>query len=376
MYVGHLLVLRRTLVEEVGGFDSAFDGVQDFELMLRISERTDRIEHVPRILYHWRKLPGSVAASPDAKAGIPELQAEAVNRHLERCGIAAFARPNADHPHRAALHPKPRARWPRVTVIVPTRDAPQHLGRCLDSIFARSTYPSFDVLLVDNGTTDPEARRIFERYPVDVLPFDEPFNFSRVNNVGVERARGELVAFLNNDTEVVTPEWLEVLAGLAERDGVGAVGPLLLYPNGTVQHAGVVLGLRGTADHIMRGFPGTADGYAGSLSCTREVSAVTGACLLMRRDVFVEYGGFDEHFATHYQDVDLCLRLGGAGLRALYTPRAVLRHHESATRGDYYDRLDRALLLDAWGETIARGDPYYSPQLSLSGADYRPRVAA
>jgi GT2 family glycosyltransferase len=376
MYVGHLLVIRRSLVDRVGGFDSTFDGVQDFELMLRISEQTDRIEHVPRILYHWRKLPGSVASSTEAKQGISELQAAAVNRHLERCAIAAFARPNPDHPHRAMLHAKPRARWPRVTVIVPTKDAPQHLARCLDSLFSRSTYPNFGVLLVDNGTTDPQARRLFEQHPVDVLPFDEPFNFSRVNNVGVAHADNELVVFLNNDTEVQTPEWLEAMVSLVERDGVGAVGPLLVYPNGTVQHAGVVLGLRGTADHIMRGFQSTDDGYAGSLSCTREVSAVTAACMLMRRDLFLELGGFDEHFGTHYQDVDLCLRLGHLGRRILFTPRAVLRHYESATRGVYYDQLDRALLLDAWGDTIARGDPYYSPMLSLSGADYRPHMAA
>jgi GT2 family glycosyltransferase len=376
MYVGHLLVVRRSLVESIGGLDSTFDGVQDFELMLRISERTDRIEHVPRILYHWRKLPGSVAGSTDAKKGIPELQAEAVNRHLERCQIRAFARPHPALPHRVAIHPTPRARWPHVTVIVPTKDAPQHLARCLESIFTLSTYPSFDVLLVDNDTTDPEARRIFEKHPVEVLPFEGPFNFSRINNLGVEHAKGDVVVFLNNDTAVRTPEWLEETVGLTERDGVGAVGPLLLYPNRTVQHAGVVLGLRGTADHILRGFPSDSDGYAGSLSCTREVSAVTGACMVVRRALFLELGGFDVHFGTHYQDVDLCLRIRASRRRILYTPRAVLHHQESATRGPDYDHLDRALLLDAWGETIARGDPYYNPMLSLSGADYRPRAAA
>jgi GT2 family glycosyltransferase len=376
MYVGHLLVLRRSLVESVGGLDPAFDGVQDFELMLRVSERTERIEHVPRILYHWRKLPHSIADSLDAKDGISELQAAAVNRHLERSGASAFARPNPELPHRVMIHHKPRPRWPRVTLIVPTKDAPEHLGRCLGSIFSRTTYPSFGVLLVDNGTTDPAALRIFERHPVEVLPFDGPFNFSRVNNAGAHRAGGDFVLFLNNDTEVQTPEWIEALVTLAEQDGVGAVGPLLLYPNGRVQHAGVVLGLRGTADHIMRGFPATADGYAGSLSCTREVSAVTAACMLMRRPLFADLGGFDEHFSTHYQDVDLCLRVRRSGRRILYTPRAVLRHHEGATRGQHYDHLDRALLLDAWGDTIARGDPYYNASLSLSGADYEPRAVA
>ena len=177
--------------------------------------------------------------------------------------------------------------------------------------------------------------------------------------------------FLNNDTEVETPGWLEALVSLAEQDDVGAVGPLLLYPNGTVQHAGVVLGLRGTADHIMRGFPRDVDGYAGSLSCAREVSAITGACLTMRRGLFEEIGGFDEHYGTHYQDVDLCLRLRDYGRRNVFTPRATLLHDEGVTRGSRYDHLDRALFLDRWGRTISGGDPYYNPGLSLSGADYR-----
>jgi GT2 family glycosyltransferase len=375
MYVGHLLLVRRSLVDQVGGLDPEFDGVQDYELVLRLSERTARIDHLPKILYHWRILPQSVAASTDAKDGIPELQAAAVSRHLARCGITARVRPNPDFPHRAILEPVPRARWPRVTVIVPTKDAPQHLGRCLRSIYSRTTYPDFDVTLVDTGTTDPEALRLFADHPVDVLRFDGPFNFSRANNLAVARADGEFVVFLNNDTEVRTPEWLEVLVSLAERDGVGAVGPLLVYPNGTVQHAGVVLGLRGTADHIMRGFPSDVDGYAGSLSCTREVTAVTAACMSVRRGLLEELGGFDEHYGTHYQDVDLCLRLRRAGKRNLYTPRAVVRHDEGVTRGAHYDHLDRALFLDAWRETIDRGDPYYNPALSLAGADYSARRA-
>ena len=371
MYVGHLLVVRRSVVESAGGLDPTFDGVQDFELMLRVSEQTDRIEHVPRVLYHWRKLQGSVARSPDAKDGISELQAEAVSRHLERRGIAATARPSPSFPHRVVLEPRAREDWPRVSVIVPTKDAPRHLGRCLRSLYTRSTYPNFGVLLADNGTRDRDALRMFDEYPVEVVPFDGVFNFSRVNNLAAEHADGELLVFLNNDTEVETPGWLEALVSLAEQDEVGAVGPLLLYPNGTVQHAGVVLGLRGTADHIMRGFPRDVDGYAGSLSCAREVSAVTGACLTVQRALFDELGGFDEHYGTHYQDVDLCLRLRDSGRRNLFTPRATLRHDEGVTRGSRYDHLDRALFLDRWGRTISGGDPYYNPGLSLSGADYR-----
>jgi GT2 family glycosyltransferase len=375
MYVGHLLVVRRSLVERAGGLDSAFDGVQDYELMLRLAEVTDRIAHLPRILYHWRKVPGSIAESPNAKDGIAALQVAAVARHLERLGIAASVTSNPAFPHRAIVQPSPPGSWPRVTVVIPTRDAPEHLGRCLDSLFSRTTYPGFSVILVDNGTTDPAALALFDRHAVEVLPYEGTFNFSCANNLALERADGEYVVFLNNDTEVRTPEWLEVLVGLARQGGVGAVGPLLLYPNGTVQHAGVVLGLRGTADHIMRGFPSDVDGYAGSLSCTREVSAVTAACMAVRRELLDQLGGFDEHYGAHYQDVDLCLRLREAGLRNLFTPRAVVRHDEGITRGSRYDHLDRALFLDRWGETVRRGDPYYNPALSLEGADYRVAAA-
>jgi GT2 family glycosyltransferase len=376
MYVGHLLVVRRSLVDEVGGFDSAFDGVQDYELMLRVSERTHRIEHVPRILYHWRKLPGSVASSTDAKPGISALQAAAVNAHLERRSIAAEAQPHPTLPHRVVMHPKPRNAWPSVDIVIPTKDAPHHIRRCLESLHGQTTYPDFRVYVVDNRTTDPDALQAIRRSGATVVPFDEPFNFSRAINRGVAAGRGEFVLLLNNDTEVASPDWLEAMVWLAEVPDVGAVGPLLLYPNRRVQHAGVVLGMRGTADHIMRGYPPDVDGYAGSLACAREVSAVTGACMLVRREVYRELGGLDVHFATHYQDVDFCLRIRGKGLRNLFTPRSVLIHHESSSRGAQYDRLDRALLLDRWAETIARGDPYYNPWLSLAGADYRVRRRA
>jgi GT2 family glycosyltransferase/SAM-dependent methyltransferase len=376
MYVGHLLVVRLALVEEVGGLDSAFDGVQDYELMLRLSERTTRIEHVPRILYHWRKLPESVASSTDAKPGISALQAAAVNAHLGRCSVDAEAQPHPKLPHRVVIDPKPRLAWPSVDIVIPTKDAPQHIGRCLNSLYAQTTYPNFQVFVVDNGTTDPDALRAIRSSGASVVPFEEPFNFSRAINSGVAAGGGEFVVLLNNDTEVLTQDWLQAMVWLAESPDVGAVGPLLLYPNRTVQHAGVVLGMRGTADHIMRGYPADADGYAGSLACTREVSAVTGACMLVGRSLYRELGGLDVHFATHYQDVDFCLKLRQRGLRNLFTPRSVLIHHESASRGSNYDHLDRALLLDRWGDTIARGDPYYSPWLSLEGSDYRIRARA
>lgn len=383
MYVGHLLMIRRSLVEAVGGFDSSFDGVQDYELMLRISERTDRIEHVALVLYHWRKTPSSLASATDAKADIAAIQARAVQAHLDRTGTPAVASPHPTLPHRAVLRPKPRSKWPSVSIVIPTKNAPTHIARCLGSIFERTNYPSFEVVVVDNGTDDADARAALERHPVKLVAYDESydesFNFSHSNNLGVAAAEGKHVVLLNNDTEVVDAGWLQTLVWHAELPGVGAVGPLLTYPDGTVQHAGVVLGFRGTADHVMRGAPSTSDGYAGSLACTHEVSAVTGACLTTPRSVYEEAGGLNEYFATHYQDVDFCLRLRERGLRIIFTPRTRLIHYESASRGSQYDHLDRAVLLDRWQTVIARGDPYYNPNFSLEHTDYRhepARVAA
>jgi FkbM family methyltransferase len=370
MYVGHLLVVRRELFIRLGGLDPTFDGVQDYQFMLRLSEVTDRIEHIPRILYHWRSMPGSVAFGLDEKVGIEDAQVRAVNAHLRRLSIPGIASRHPLHRHRVTLSPLPRSSSPLVSIVVVTKDAPKLIGNCLKSIQERTTYPSYEIVVVDNGTTDPEALTILQQGQYTIVPFVEKFSYSKANNLGVENARGDIVLLLNNDTEVVTPGWLEELVFYLGQREVEIVGPLLLYPDQTVQHAGVVLGFRGTADHVMRGFPAGADGYAGSLCCPREVSAVTGACLMMRKKDFIERGGLDQYYATHYQDLDLCLRVASSAKRILYVPTAVLIHHESATRSARYDVLDRALLLDKWGTVIACGDRFYNPNFSLDGAHY------
>jgi GT2 family glycosyltransferase len=373
MYVGHLLCLRRDLAVRTR-FDSAFDGVQDFEFMLRMSETRPRIAHLPQILYHWRKTPGSVAESTDAKPDIGVLQARAVNAHLERLHLPARAA-TSELPHRLKIVPTKRDTYPRVSIIIPTRDAPEVFGRCLKSIFEKTSYPDFEVIVMDNDTADTAALGLMKQYPVRAIPFPGRFNFSRANNEGATAATGELLLFLNNDTEVVSNDWLEHLAYYAEQEDVGAAGALLAYDDNTVQHAGVALGMRGTADHVMRRFPIDLDGYAGSLVCAREVSAVTGACLMIRKALFRELGGFNAHFFTAYQDVDLCLRLRDRGLRVIWTPRAVLLHHESISRQNYYDMIDRTLLLDLWEAVIERGDPYYNRNLDLERGDYSRRRA-
>ena len=357
MYVGHLLCVRRTLLAGIGGFRSEYDGIQDYEATLRLSERTTRIHHLPKVLYHWRMLPGSFALAPDAKGDCVSLQARAVSEQLARLALPAAAEDFAGG-HRAKIVPAPRLQTPRVSIIIPTKDAPDYLERCLGSISKLSTYPNFECVLGDNGTTDPRALRLMEELPCKRVDCAGPFNFSRVNNRCVEAATGEFL-----------------LLYFAEQPDVGAVGALLLFPDGGVQHAGVILGPRGTADHLMRGFPREVDGYAGSLVVSREVTAVTAACLMVKRSLFEEVGGFNEHYFTHYQDVDLCLMFRRAGKRNIFTPAAVLNHYESVSRKTYYDMIDRNLLLDRWND-LAGGDPYYNPNFDSEYDNYRLRVAS
>ena len=371
MYVGHLLVVKRELFKRVNGMNSQFDGIQDYEFMLRVSETSSNVKHIPKILYHWRKIPGSVAMGLDEKGDkIEILQVRAVNEHLSRLGVRSIATQHPKHRHRVLVQPKPRESYPLVSIIILTKDAPEHIGRCLQSVFERTTYSNYEVIVVDNGTTDLEALKALKDYSVKVIPFHENFNFSKANNIGVQNSQGEFIVLLNNDTEIITRDWIENLLVYCEFPDVGTVGPLLLYPNRTVQHAGIVLGIRGTADHVMRNFPSDSDGYAGSLSCPREVSAVTGACLMIKRSDYLDKGGLLEYYSTHYQDVDLCLRVLVNGKSNLFVPHAVLIHYEGSTRGKYYDYMDRALLLDTWGELIAKGDRFYNPNFTLTNQKF------
>ncbi|MBV9302588.1 MAG: glycosyltransferase family 2 protein [Acidobacteriaceae bacterium] len=369
MYVGHLLCVRRQVALEIGGFDSQFDGVQDFEFFLRFSEKTDRIRHVPEILYHWRTVPGSVATQTDAKGDLGRLQRAAVQAQLDRLGLRADAK-EGEYPHRVKIVPHPRVSWPKVSVIIPTKNSPDILRQSLYSLFARTTYSNFEVVCVDNETSDRQALEEMKNAPIQRVILSGQFNFSKANNLALQYSTGEYLVFMNNDIEVVSPDWIEQMLYYAEQADVGAVGALLVYPDGNVQHAGIVLGCRGTGDHVLRGIPGDADGYAGSLSCAREVTAVTAACLMLRRELFLSLGGFNEHFFTAYQDLDLCLRIRDQKKRIIFTPQARFVHRESVSRGKYYDFVDRNLLLDYWEPLIKQGDPYYNPHLSLEPCDY------
>lgn len=356
MYVGHLLVVRRSLLDRVGGFDPAFDTIQDFELLLRVSEHTDRIHHLPRILYHWRAVPGSIAAGVDEKSGVQALQAAAVTAHLRRRGIAATATPHPEIPHRARLVPEPRSDHPLVSVIVARSGDERDLARCLDSVSERTAYPSFEAIVVEPGRSPSAAA-----------------------NAGAERASGEYLLFLDGDTEIVERDWIECLLMYGEMPGVGVVGPLLVHPDGRVRNAGLALRRRegngarpgvswwhggSPAEPLMRGVPGGDDGYFGSLSCAREVAATSASCMLVRRSLFERLGGFSEEYRSRYDDVDLCLRVRKLGLDVVYAPEPRILSYESPPPDRRDDMIDRALLVDSWFEQLDRGDPYLSSRLS------------
>ncbi len=371
MYIGHLLVVRRTVAEAAGGFDSAFDTIQDFEFFLRVSERTDRIHHIPQTLYHWRAIPGSIAAGTDQKSGVEELQARAVSDHLGRRGIDAKAIPHPAIPHRAVLAPRNgSAPAPKVSVVIAQGGGDGGLRRLLGSLFERTTYPDFETIVI-GGAGHPgqsDDRRIAR-----VASDPGPFRRGPANNAGAAAAKGEYLLFLGEDIEIVEPDWIEQLLLHAGLPGVGAVGPLLARPDGLVDQAGVAIGLRDPASPMLSGFPANGDGYYGALPCAREVSALGADCLLVGKADFDAEHGFNEFYRSQYEDFDLCQRLAKRGLKSVYAPRPRLVNHRSpAARRAGTDAVDRALFVDCWYDELMRGDPYFNPGFAQHLADYVP----
>jgi GT2 family glycosyltransferase len=371
-YVCHLTVVRRALLEEVGGIRPGYEGSQDYDLLLRVTERARRIVHVPQVLYHWRKIPGSAAAEQNAKPYAFDAARRALTDAVRRRGIdASISMPFPGTYHVAYAVPDP----PHVSIVIPTRDGVDLLRTCIESIQQKTTYSSYELLVVDNGSSDPATLEYFAevREKHRVLPYPRPFNWSAINNFAVPHARGSVLLFMNNDMEVISPGWLEALVAHVQRPEVGVVGAKLLYPDGRLQHAGVVLGLGGIAGHGFRLLPGDARAYFHFPQVVRDVSAVTGACMMVRREVFDRLGGFDEQLRVAFNDIDFCLRASEAGHRIVYTPHAVLYHHESATRGPGHPPEEEAVMNRRWGQHLAE-DPFYSPHLSLVSPGYQVKI--
>ncbi len=353
-YLGRLCAVRRHLAGGGDDFTPGCEGAEEYDLVLRAVERARRIEHVPEVLYH---APPS-GRPPAAEGGRLALAAALARRGVE--GLAASLGP-ARYRVRYA-----RAGAPMVSIAIPTRDRAALLRACLSSILEATTYRNFEILVADNGSSDRETLDTLRSLPSPhrVLTCPGEFNWSAINNLAAREARGEHLLFLNNDVEVLTPDWIEALLEHSQQPAVGAVGARLLYPDGSIQHAGVVVGLEGFAGHAFRGLPPGAPGYEFLASAVRECSAVTGACMMVPRAAFRAAGGFDERLRVTFNDVDFCLRLRQRGYAVVYTPHAALRHVESATRTGRVPRSEVLLVRKRWGALATRGDPYDMADLS------------
>ncbi len=367
-YLAHFTCLRRDLVENVGLFQPRYDGAQDYDLFLRVSERTNRIHHVPRVLYHWRTSETSMADNFRRKPKALEAGKQAIEEHLRRRGDAGHV--TIDWRTHAYWVKREIHTEKKISIIIPVRDRIDLLARCLDSLTTKTSYHNYEIVIVDNDSASEEAHSYFASTPHRVLHFPGPFNFSALNNFAVEQAESPWLLFLNNDVEVIDSDWLNTMAEHVQRREVGAVGARLLYPDDTIQHAGVVVGVGYIAQHAFHGFPGEHPGVCRQLQVTRNYSSVTAACLLTRRDVFQEVGGFDEErLPVTYNDVDLCLKMRRAGYLIVYTPFARLYHHESASRRRTVEPLEAEVIQERWPEILER-DPYYNPNLSRKRADF------
>lgn len=373
MYVGHLLCFRRHLLEQTGLCQKRFDGVQDFELMLRLSEVATNIIHVPKLLYHWRKSPNSVAENINAKPHLSELQCAAVNVHLTRLRLPASAEIASPY-HQLRIAPLPMAEPPLVSLLVAHAGGAERLAACLQSLYLKTHYANYEVIVVGSHTALAGQPALAEQHALRSCAMPGSFSPARAYNLAAQQARGEHLVFLSSELEVVTPDWLTQLVYYAAQPDVAAAGPLLLNPARRVWHAGYGLSAQG-ANAILQGADPAGGGYAGTLVCAREVSALSGACLCVKRSRFQELGGFNEYFRQAFYDVDFCLRLTGTRQRIVFTPRAELIQHAAtaATSGDY--QIDQTLFLDLWQTELESGDPYFNPAFDAHMADYSLRGA-
>lgn len=382
-FICHLGVYRTLKLRQLGGFDPEFDGAQDYDLALRYvaTLNAEQIKHIPRILYHWRAIEGSTANGIHEKPYAEPLICKAVQKALAAKGVQAEVSAHGRLAGALQVHYALPAELPLVSIIIPTRNGFSLLKRCVESLLTHTDYRNFEIIIVDNGSDDWIAQRYLAYLQTDarvrIIHDDSPFNYAALNNKAVAQAKGEFIALLNNDLEVINEDWLSEMVGIAQHPEVGAVGAKLYYPNDTIQHAGVIVGLGGVAGHSHKHFPRDNAGYCGRLLLTQNLSAVTAACLVVRKAVFNQIGGFDEiNLKVAFNDVDLCLRIQEAGYWNVWTPYAELYHYESATRG-YEDTPEKQARFSSeveymkkrWGTSLL-WDPAYNPNLTLDREDF------
>lgn len=383
-YICHFSVFKKELMQKLGGERSKYDGAQDFDIILRVAENTNKIVHIPKVLYHWRVHPNSTAQAETAakpyafEAGIPAIQ-----DHLERIGLKGKVT------HGASLGTY-RIQYevignPKVSIIIPNKDGKQYLEPCVNSILEQTTYNNYEIVIVENNS---EKEETFEYYKnleknekIKVITYPEKgFNYSKIINYGVHKCTGEYIVQLNSDTKIATPDWLEDMLGFAQREDVGAVGVKLFYPDNTIQHAGIVLGVDTVAAHLFRGLPKHMHGYFARESTIQDFSAVTAACMMAKKSTYEEVGYMDESLAVAFNDLDFCLKIRQTGKLIVYDPFVEVIHYESKIRGyedtpEKKERFQKEIdkFLNKWKEFYQKGDPYYNPNFSLKSANYEIR---
>ena len=388
-YICHLTTFSKALMEKAGGGERAeYNGSQDYDLFLRLTEKAQKIAHIPHALYYWRSSPNSTASDISAKTYCIDAGIAALKAHYARCGVAVDdvtlipGTPGYYKTDYTMDHPG------RVSILIPTCDHIRDLETCVESIYARTTYPDFEIILIENNSKEEQTFHSYERMQKEhpdtlkvVTWTGKGFNYSALNNFGAQYATGEYLLLLNNDTEVITPGWLEEMVMYAQQKRVGCVGAKLLYPDDTIQHAGVGFGIGGVAGHLHKYFPATSDGYMGRLNYVQDVYGDTAACLLIRKEIYDEVNGLDESYAVAFNDVDFCVRVREAGYTNVFTPFAQLYHYESKSRGmeDNPEKQKRfqgeVLRFQArWGDLLAKGDPCTNPNFDIQREDFSLKI--
>lgn len=378
-YICHFFVVRKSIVEKAGGFRKEFDGAQDYDFIFRCTENAGEVLHVPEILYHWRTHKASTADNPASKMYAFEAGKRAIEAHLERTGTKGEVSHTQDLGFYRVKYPVQGK--PLVSVIIPNKDEKETLQTCLEMLEKNTGYQNFEIIIVENNSTTDEIFRYYKELSgnrkIHLLRWGKEFNYSAINNFAVAHAKGEYLLFLNNDVKSINPDWLEEMLGVCQRPEVGGVGAKLIYPDNTIQHAGCVIGMGGIAGHMFVDMPADRTGYLHKASLLQDMSAVTAACLLMKKEVFEQAGGFTEELAVAFNDVDLCLKVRKNGYLIVYDPYVKLYHMESKTRGaeDSKEKVRRfqteiEYMRCHWIDILKNGDPCYNKNLSLTKWNY------
>lgn len=386
-YITHFFVARTELIREVGGFRREYDGAQDYDFIFRCVERAQAVRHIPEILYHWRTHKASTADNPASKMYAFEAGKRAIEGNLARSGVQGKVSHTKDLGFYRVEYPVQGQ--PLVSILIPNKDQKESLQKCLDSLFSITAYKNYEVIIIENNSTQEETFRYYEELQkknnVHVVTWkdskNQGFNYSAINNWGVTKAKGEYLLFLNNDVEIIRENWIEEMLGNCQRQEVGIVGAKLYYPDDTIQHAGIIIGIGGVAGHAFLNLNRNRTGYLHKASLQMNLSAVTAACMMMKRSVFEQVGGFEEKLSVAFNDVDLCLRTVQAGYLVVYDPRVELYHYESKSRGqeDSKEKIRRfqseiEFMRTRWETLLKEGDPYYNKNLTLSKWNYSLRA--